>query len=268
MYKSFYGFTFDPFTKDLDLKYTYKSNDFIQVSNRLDYLKNTKGFALLTGEPGSGKSFALRHYAKELNPSLFKVIYIPISTLTVMDFYKALCIGLGLIPKHKKIDMFHQIQEAIYDYSRNKNITPVIIIDEAQFIKHSVLDDFRIIFNFEMDSKNYAILILSGQLPLITQLSRQPHEALRQRIVLNYSFKGLSKEETREYIESRLKLAGVAEPIFTEDAYELIYGSTNGSVRKINSLVEMALICGFKEMTKTIDSEIIYKAQSEISITA
>ena len=113
-----------------------------------------------------------------------------------MDFYRALCSGLGIIPSHKKVIMFKQIQESIYTYHQSKNITPVIIVDEAQFLKNSVLDDLRIIFNFEMDSKDYAILILSGQTPFITQLSRQPHEALRQRIVVNYYLKGLTKDET------------------------------------------------------------------------
>jgi len=91
--------------------------------------------------------------------------------------------------------MFKQIQESIYTYA-SKNITPVIIIDEVQFITNSILDDLRLIFNFDMDSKNYSILILCGQPKLVLQLSRQTHEALRQRIAVNYSFKGLSRSET------------------------------------------------------------------------
>ncbi|MGI6113725.1 MAG: AAA family ATPase, partial [Mahellales bacterium] len=86
-----------------------------------------------------------------------------------------------------------------------------------------VLDDLRLIFNFEMDSKDYAILILSGQTPFINQISRQTHEALRQRIMVNYYLKGLTKDETKEYIESRLKACGCYEPIFTDSAYELLY---------------------------------------------
>lgn len=91
------------------------------------------------------------------------------------------CNGLGVIPFHKKVGMFRQIQESIYMYRQCKNITPVIIIDEAQFLKNQVLDDLRIIFNFEMDSKDYAILILSGQIPFISQLSRQPHVIVNEK---------------------------------------------------------------------------------------
>lgn len=165
MFKVFYGLTYDPFVKDVDIKLHFKSQDFIQALNRLEFLKNTRGFGVLTGEAGVGKSFLLRYFANSLNPNLFKCIYIPITTLTVMDFYRALCVGLGVVPSHKKVQMFRQIQESIYTYYHSKNVTPVIIVDEAQFLKNSILDDLRIIFNFEMDSKDYSVLILAGQSP-------------------------------------------------------------------------------------------------------
>ncbi|WP_434642005.1 AAA family ATPase [Thermoanaerobacterium thermosaccharolyticum] len=234
--------------------------------SRLEFLKDKKGFGLITGDPGSGKSYTLKCFVTSLNPNMYKVVYIPISTLTVMDFYRYLSDGLGLIPKHRKCDMFRQIQDVILNY-HSKNITPVIIVDEAQFISNSILDDLRIIFNFDMDTKNYALLILSGQTPLIIQLNRQAHEALRQRIVLNYSFKGLNKDETKEYITSRLRYAGCNETIFTDDAIELIYSSTNGYLRKINLLAEMSMILGAKESQKTINGELLFIAQSDINIT-
>jgi type II secretory pathway predicted ATPase ExeA len=268
VFQAFYGLCCDPFPKDMDVKHHFKSQDFSQALNRLEFLKNTLGFGLLTGEPGVGKSFLLRYFVSTLNPNLYKCVYIPISTLTVMEFYRALCSGLGVIPFHKKVDMFRQIQESIYMYRQSKNITPVIIIDEAQFLKNQVLDDLRIIFNFEMDSKDYAILILSGQIPFISQLSRQPHEALRQRIVVNYCLKGLTKDETKEYVLSRLKIAGCSEPIFTDNAFELLFSSTNGCLRPLNSLARMCLISGANEKLKSIDAEVVFQAQTELNITA
>jgi type II secretory pathway predicted ATPase ExeA len=195
-----------------------------------------------------------------------KVIYIPITTLTVNEFYRALCDGLGVIPAYKKVDLFKQIQESIYAYS-TKNITPVIVIDEVQFISNGILDDLRIILNFDMDSKNYCIVVLCGQPKLVLQLNRQTHEALRQRITVNYAFKGLSMDETREYISSRLKCCGVNEPIFEDSSYEFIFSSTGGCVRQINNLATMGLICGYKEKTKTINAELLLQAQNEIDIT-
>ncbi len=268
MFKAFYGLSKDPFPKDLEVKNQFKSQNFTQALSRLEFLKKTGGFGLLTGEPGVGKSYLLRCFADTLNPNLFKRIYIPITTLTVMDFYRALCHGFGVAPSHKKILMFEQIQEAIYTSVHSKNITPIIIVDEAQFLKNTILDDLRIIFNFDMDSKDYAVLILAGQTPIVTQLSRQPHEALRQRILVNYCLKGLTKEETREYILSRLKLADSHEPIFTDSAYDLLHSCTNGCVRPLNSLVKMCLVSGANQKLKSIDTEVVFQAQSELNITA
>lgn len=266
MFKAFYGLTFNPFSNEVDVKHNFKSHDYIQAMSRLEFLKDKRGFGLITGEPGSGKSYTLKCFVKSLNPSLYKVVYIPISTLTVMDFYRHLSDGLGLIPKHRKCDMFRQIQESIQSYYA-KNITPVIIIDEAQFISNAILDDLRIIFNFDMDSKNYALLILSGQSQLVIQLNRQAHEALRQRIILYYAFKGLTREETKEYVVTRLKAAGCMDPIFTDEALELIYTSTNGYARKINTLAERSMILGFKDGKKIIDGEMVFEAQNDINIT-
>ena len=142
----------------------------------------------------------------------------------------ALYDGLGITPTYKKVTMFKQIQEAIYNYS-SKNITPVIIVDEVQFLSNSIFDDFRLILNFEMDSKNPCIVIFCGQSKLVLQLERQPHEALRQRIAINYAFFALSRSETQEYILSRFKASGRKEPPIEESAYEFIYTTTGGIPR-------------------------------------
>ncbi|MDK2799621.1 MAG: hypothetical protein PWQ70_1240 [Clostridiales bacterium] len=268
MYQSFYGLSQDPFPKDMDLKHHFPSRDFTQASHRLEFLKSTKGFGLITGEPGVGKSFLIRYFLSTLNPNLYKCIYIPISTLTVMEFYRALCDGLGIVPAFKKVDMFKQIQQSIHTYYHSKNITPVIVVDEAQFLKNSVLDDLRIIFNFEMDSKDYAVLLLCAQPTFVMQISRQPHEALRQRIIVSYHIKGLDKEETFQYVTSRLKVAGCQQPVFTDNALELLFASTNGCIRPLNALAKMALIAGANHKTQSIDAEIVYEAQNELNITA
>ena len=266
MYKLFYGLTKDPFTKEIDPSEAFRYNDFVQASSRLEFLKNTRGFGVITGEPGSGKTFLLHCFLSSLNPSLYKPIYIPISTVTVNDFYAALCEGLGISPAQKKIRMFTQIQDVIATYYNSKHITPVIVIDEAQFLKNAILDDLRIIFNFGMDSRDYAVVILCGQTQFVNQLSRQPLEAVRQRIVVNYTMKGLTKTESVDFINHRLKLSGRTEPLFAEDALELLYSSSNGCLRSLSSLARMSLICGSNLKVQTINSEIIYQSQTELAI--
>lgn len=266
MYKIFYGLLKDPFTKEIDPSEAFKYNDFVQASSRLEFLKNARGFGVITGEPGSGKTFLLHCFLSTLNPSLYKPIYIPISTVTVNDFYAALCEGLGILPAQKKVKMFTQIQDVIATYYSSKHITPVIVIDEAQFLKNAILDDLRIIFNFGMDTRDYATVILCGQTQFVNQLSRQPLEAIRQRIVVNYTMKGLTKTESVDFISHRLKMAGRTEPLFTEDALELLYSNSNGCLRSLATLARMSLICGSNLKAQTINSEIIYQAQTELAI--
>ena len=93
MYRAYYSLTTTPFSKESNN--CFASKNFKEVSARLNYLKKTRGMGLLTGEPGAGKTFALRVFVLDLNPSLFKAIYFPLSTGTVMDFYRGLALGLG-----------------------------------------------------------------------------------------------------------------------------------------------------------------------------
>lgn len=266
MYKIFYGLLKDPFTKDLETSEAFKHGDFVQALSRLEFLKNAKGFGVITGEPGSGKTFVLNCFLNSLNQSLYKSVYIPISTVTVNEFYVALCDGLGIIPAQKKVKMFTQIQETISTYYNSKHVTPVIVIDEAQFLKNAILDDLRIIFNFGMDTKDYATVILCGQTQFVNQLSRQPLEAVRQRVVINYTMKGLTKSESFEFVRHRLKLVGRTDPLFTDDALEILYSSSNGCLRNLSALARMSLVCGANQKCSSINSEVVYQAQSELAI--
>ncbi|TYQ15355.1 UNVERIFIED_CONTAM: type II secretory pathway predicted ATPase ExeA [Acetivibrio alkalicellulosi] len=270
MYKSYWSMEFNPFIKDDTdkIKETYfNSNDFKNATARLEHLKNIKGIGLFTGFSGTGKTFALRYFSKNLNPSLYKVIYIQLSTITVLEFYKSLSYGLDLEPPNKKVDMFRDIQQRIVSLSKDKKITPVVIIDESQYLKTDLLNDLKLLMNFDMDSKNYVVLILLGQPVLNNILSKQIHEALKQRIVISYNFEGISKNEVKEYITSRLELCGVHSEIFSNNAIEAIFGCCNGSTRKLNNIVDKCLVIGYMNKATIIDTDIVMSAQNEIELT-
>jgi general secretion pathway protein A len=266
MFKSYWGMEFNPFDKNSNIKDHYNSNDYDQAFSRLKHLEKIKGIGLFTGLSGLGKTYTLRCFSNLLNPNIYKVVYIPLSTVTVLEFYKELAHGLGVEIYSKKVDLFRNIQERIITLSKDKKITPVIIIDESQYLKTEVLNDLKILVNFDMDSKNYAIVILSGQPVLNNTLSKQIHEALKQRIVINYNFSGISKQEVTDYITSRLKLCGVHSSIFNPGATEAIYSCCNGSIRKLNNIIEKCLMIGFQKEFTVIDTEIVMSAQNEIEL--
>lgn len=243
-----------------------ESTDFTAAIARLEHLKNVKGIGLFTGLAGTGKTSTLRYFSNSLNANLYKVMYIPLSTVTVMEFYRSLAFALGTEIYSKKIDLFKAIQKRIVSLSKDKKITPLIIIDEAQYLKTEVLNDLKLLLNFEMDSKNYAILILSGQPVLNITLSKNVHEALKQRIITSYNYEGISKEETAQYISSRMQLSGVSEKIFDDNAIEALNACCNGSTRHLNNLIEKALILGFQKNAASIDTDIIMSVQNEIEL--
>ena len=266
MYKAYWGMEFNPFNKNLAVTDSFKSADFIQATSRLEHLKNIKGIGLFTGLSGTGKTYTLRAFSSTLNTNLYKQVYIPLSTVTVLEFYRGLAHGLGIEIVAKKVDLFKDIQERIMVLVKDKKITPVIIVDEAQYLKTDVLNDLKILLNFDMDSKDYAILILSGQPMLNSTLSKQAHDALKQRIVINYNFEGISKQEVAEYIDSRFKLVGVHKHPFNPNAIEAIYSCCNGSTRKLNNIIDKCLMIGYQKAVVTIDTEIVLDAQNEIEL--
>ena len=169
MYLSYYGLEFNPFDKDIETKYAYETDDLRILKNRLKFVKENKTMALVTGNPGMGKTFAIRNFINDLNRNLYKVIYICMSTVTTYEFYKQLCHELGIEPPFKKVDMFREIQERILNLSKDKKINVIIILDEAQYLKTGILNDLKILLNFDLDSKNYVSLILVGQPVLINK---------------------------------------------------------------------------------------------------
>ena len=266
MFTTYWEMQFNPFSKQASGKHFFESEDFKQASARLKFLCEIKGIGLLTGNAGTGKTFTIKNFTDSLNPSLFKVFYLPLSSVTVLEFYRAVAIGLGIVPAYKKIDLFNSIQERIISLSRDKRVTTIIICDEGQYLSTKILNDLKIIMSFNMDSENHAVFIISGQTALAGTLSMSAHEALAQRIVINYTFNGLSKDEMAQYIGSRLKSCGVRENMFAENALEAMWGCCASSPRVVNSLAEKCLMLGLQKGVKFIDAEIVMMASSELAL--
>ena len=257
---------FNPFSKSVPGMHHFESDDFKQATARLKHLCDIKGIGLFTGNPGIGKTFTLKKHADSLNPGLFKLFYAPLSSVTVLEFYRAIAIGLGLTPPYKKIDLFNAIQDRITSLAKDKRVTPVIIFDEGQYLNAKILSDLKILLNFDMDSGNHAVVILAGHAALATTLSMGAHEALAQRILINYTFTGLSKAEMSEYVLAKLKGCGASQAIFPGNALEALWGCCSGSPRVVNSLAENCLRIGAQKGAKIIDPEIVLLANNELSL--
>lgn len=260
-----YGLEFNPFLKN-SKEILLDSAEFREVQTRLNYLLQTKGFGVLTGGAGKGKTTAIRTWAESLNPSLYKVVYTSLSTLTVTEFYRNLAVNLGLEPQYRKPDNFRIIQDEICRCALEKRVTPVIIIDEANHICSGILNDLKILFNFDMDSRDRAVILLAGLPSLNNTLRLSVHEPLRQRITMNYHMDGLSKEESRQYIQTKLSGAHCTRQVFNENALEALSNAANGVPRVLNRLCTSCLMIGNSKGAGVIDEEIVMQAVDDCKL--
>jgi len=266
MYKSFYSLTTDPFRKDIKERDAYASASFKESTAALDYLKKTRGMGVIVGDPGAGKTLALRSFAKNLNPSLYKVVYFPLSTGSVMDFYRGLVYELGEEPTYRKVDLFRQIQQTVYRFHSERKMTPVFILDEMQLAKDQFFNDISILFNFNMDSENPFVLVLAGLPHLLHRLALNQNRPLAQRMVMRYKLEALTKEEVAGYVGHHMEIAGARHPIFTEEAIEALASRSRGWPRLVNNLATHALIYGYQLKKEQIDAEVIRLAAEELAL--
>ena len=141
---------------------------------------------------------------------------------------------------------------------------PVIILDEAQFLKTDILNDLIMLMNFNFDSSSYVILILTGTPVLNHTINRAVHEALKQRIVIQYETTGMNEKDIETYISIKLKKAGRNEPLVMPEALTALLNACQGSSRKLNNLMTHCLIVGAAANRMIIDNDTIMEAADEI----
>jgi len=261
MYEAFYSLTTTPFSKEQSP--TFESSSFKEATARLNYLLKARGMGVLVGEPGAGKTYALRTFSEKLNASLYKTIYYPLSTGTVMDFYRGLVSGLNEEPAFRKVDLFGQVQKRVFSLYKDKKVTPVFILDEMHLAPAKMLTDLGLLFNFHMDSLNPFVLILSGLPTLMQRLEISQAQPLNQRIIMRYGLEPLTRDEVKHYIEHHLTAAGASYPIFSDKAIEALTSLSHGWPRVLNNLCVNCLLLGAQSKKEVIEDDLVRLAAQE-----
>ncbi len=264
MYKAYYGLTREPFPKDIEPENMFKSSDFSELSGRLKYMKKQRGIMLITGEPGSGKTTAIRNFVAGLNKDRFFPLYLPLATVAIGDFYKQLNDALKGESRSTKSILFKSIQERILHYTIQLNKIPIIIIDEAHLLKNENFFELQIISNFNMDSMDPALFILVAQSHLNDRLARNYLESFNQRINMKFHMNSFAPSEVVKLIDQQMKTAGAVKEIFNDNACKAIHSLSGGIVRKIGKLVEKSLALGVSLKKNIITEEEVMAASKEL----
>ena len=265
MYCEYFGITRHPFSKDIEACELFASEQTVELENRLKYLLELKGIGLVTGDVGSGKTTICRKVISDLNPGLNKVFYVTLTTGNVMDVYKSIAWEMGLSTERSLSTLYKAIKDEIQRLCLDVKQQPILIIDEAQYLRNDILTNLRLLTNFEMDSKNRLCLIMVGQAELRRRLGMGVHEPFWQRIVMNYHLSGLLQKELLNYLEHHLKLVGIERKIFEPSAVEAIFQATNGIPRKVNTLAHYTLNAVVLGVGSSANSEHVHQAHDEIS---
>jgi len=225
-----------------------------------------KGFVVMTGEVGTGKTTLLRSVLDTFAKGRISTAFVFNPCLDVLDFFEFVLTDFGVPPKTRtKSGMLLQLNSWLVERFRAHQLC-AIVVDEAQDLSWELLEEIRLLTNLETSSEKLVQIILSGQPELEEKLHHPSVRQLRQRISLWCKTRPLSGEETQAYIAERLRIAGASHPIFLPEAAELVHRYSKGIPRVINLICEHALISAYVEQIKPIPAHIIEAVSLELDL--
>lgn len=245
MYEKYWGLTTAPFQSVPDPNAYYPSFMHEEAITRIIYaIRGNKGGVLFTGEVGTGKTTVSRAVAKRLANENIDIGIITNPTLGIIDFLREILYQFGIRSSAAgKLDLIHEINDKLISNFQNGKKT-VLMIDEAHLITDkNILEEIKLLLNFQLNDRFLLTLILIGQ----PELKKIIHniKPLEQRITIRYHLRHFGIDDTKNYIVFRLRYVGATDSIFTMDAMELIHQHTDGVPRRINQLCDLSLLAGY-----------------------
>ncbi len=260
MYKSFYHLQRNPFEITPDPSFLFPTMRHNEALATLYYgVTSHRGFVVLTGEVGTGKTLILRSLLGLLQRRdvAFALIFNP--TLSPMEFLRYIARDFGLTVGDKAKDELIHVLNGFLLQRHQKKLTTILVVDEAHHLSPEILEEIRLLTNLETSQQKLLQIVLAGQPELDQKLDSHELRQLKQRIALRCHLDSLTASETSEYMRRRLGIAGApaAVEIFSRPAIEAVFLHSRGIPRLINTICENALLAGYAKHAATITSEII-----------
>lgn len=259
-----------PFNITPDPAFLYLSASHREALAQLSYGINArKGFVVLTGEVGTGKTTLIHSLLGDLNQSTHTA-FIFSAVVTLLDLLRYVCEEFALVdlkrPQTSVHDCMVLLNEFLLEKYRNRD-NCAVIIDEAQNLSAEVLEGVRLLSNFETSKDKLLQIVLVGQPELAARLNSQELRQLKQRVTLRYHLRGLTSSECRDYITNRLQVAGGDPAIFTADALEAIHVYSGGIPRLINVLCDNGLLTAYAVGKRHVDAAMVAEVAEDLSIS-
>ncbi|MGD0798985.1 MAG: AAA family ATPase [Acidobacteriaceae bacterium] len=267
MYKSFFNLQINPFAGSPDPRFMYMMPHTREALATLEYgISARKGFIVLTGEVGTGKTTLLRRALASLDQSRVFSSFVFNPRLDVIDFLEFILSDFGITPQNRtKSGMLIQLNRWLIERFRREE-TCVIVVDEAQNLAWELLEEIRLLTNLETSSEKLVQIVLSGQPELEEKLRAPDVRQLRQRIALWARTHAITLEQTSAYIAQRLLVAGTAERIFDDEAVAAIHRASRGIPRIINLICEHAMILAYVEQIREVPARMIHAVARDLDL--
>ncbi len=257
-----WGLNEPPFTKEIGDAHLWVPSSREPIVEQIVEACTERGHALLTGEPGVGKTCVLRALRQRLPEAGFRLTYCHNATLGRRDFYRHVCLSLGLETHATAAAVFYTIATHVQQLGKDK-VHPVFLIDEAHLLHQDVLEHLHILTNYEWDSRAMLSLILVGLPETRSRLQLGKNRSLWSRIHTRTELSEAGPPDTAEYLQHRLGCAGASRELFTSDAIALLHEASEGRLRDVDRIATAALKAGAKRKLRQIDRGVIASIASE-----
>jgi type II secretory pathway predicted ATPase ExeA len=251
-----WGLREGPFTKEIGDADLWVPSSRKGALERLVEACRERGHASLVGEPGVGKTCVLRALRHRLGQDGFRLTYCHNATLGRRDFYRHVCLALGLSPKATAAAVFYAIATHVEGLGTEK-VHPVLLFDEAHLLHQDVLDHLHILANYQWDSRALLSMILVGLPETRQRLALAKNRSLWSRIHTRLALDESAPGDTAEYLAHRLRHAGCERDVFSSDAVALLHEESRGRLRDIDRLATDALKIGGRRKLRTVDRELL-----------
>src|SRR5580692_9930736 len=268
MYKKFFGLKENPFNVNPDPRYLYLTPHTQEALACLTYgIETRKGFILLTGEVGTGKTTLINKLLEWLHKERVFTAFVFNPRLSVSQFFDFMMADFGIPCKsHQKGQMLQKLNQWLLDrYQAGERA--VLVVDEAQNLSPQMLEEIRLLTNLETSTEKLLQIVLAGQPELETKLNQPQLRQLRQRITLRAKTRQLTIEETHGYIQERLRIGGATNPdIFSPEAVAAVHRYARGIPRVTNLLCEHALVSSFVDQKNPVPAEIVEEVARDFDL--